>query len=42
MTPPLGQLVQSFFGDYLPVQKGLRLARFSHRAPDFPVRGRGS
>ena len=25
MTPPLGQLVQSFFTDYLPVQKGLRL-----------------
>lgn len=25
MTPPLGQLVQSFFSDYLPVQKGLRL-----------------
>jgi site-specific recombinase XerD len=25
MMPPLGQLVQSFFADYLPVQKGLRL-----------------
>jgi len=25
MRPPLGQLVQSFFADYLPVQKGLRL-----------------
>jgi site-specific recombinase XerD len=25
MNPPLGQLVQSFFNDYLPVQKGLRL-----------------
>jgi hypothetical protein len=25
MTPPLGQLMQSFFTDYLPVQKGLRL-----------------
>jgi integrase/recombinase XerD len=25
MMPPLGQLVQSFFSDYLPVQKGLRL-----------------
>jgi len=25
MSPPLGSLVQSFFGDYLPVQKGLRL-----------------
>jgi site-specific recombinase XerD len=25
MTPPLGKLVQSFFSDYLPVQKGLRL-----------------
>ena len=25
MMPPLGQLVQSFFTDYLPVQKGLRL-----------------
>jgi integrase/recombinase XerD len=25
MTPPLGQLVQSFFADHLPVQKGLRL-----------------
>lgn len=25
MTPALGQLVQSFFADHLPVQKGLRL-----------------
>jgi site-specific recombinase XerD len=25
MTPPLGQLVQTFFTDHLPVQKGLRL-----------------
>lgn len=25
MTPPLGKVVQSFFTDYLPVQKGLRL-----------------
>lgn len=25
MTPPLGKIVQSFFVDYLPVQKGLRL-----------------
>jgi site-specific recombinase XerD len=25
MTPSLGQIVQSFFTDYLPVQKGLRL-----------------
>jgi len=25
MSPPLGQLVQSFFSDYLPVQKGLRV-----------------
>jgi integrase/recombinase XerD len=26
MTPPLGQLVRSFFADYLPIQKGLRLS----------------
>ncbi len=25
MTPPLGQLIQSFFVDHLPVQKGLRV-----------------
>jgi site-specific recombinase XerD len=25
MTPPLGQLVRSFFADHLPIQKGLRL-----------------
>ena len=25
MTTPLGKLVRSFFVDYLPVQKGLRL-----------------
>ena len=38
MTPSLGPLVQSFFMDHLPVQKGLRLgSELSRHDPLVPV-----